>query len=73
MAEWKSNSTYATRVQNITNGGGLNGSFKLDSTTVIDDNAIDTLFGGAGDLDLFYIGKRDKLEDWVNGETRYRL
>jgi len=72
MAEWRSDATYATRVQHVTSGGGLNGSFKLDSTTINDDGVLDTLFGGL-ETDLFYDGRRDRIEDWFNLEDRIRL
>ena len=44
--EWTSGNNYTTRVNNIRNGGGLNGSNTLSvGTDVFDDEAVDRLFG----------------------------
>ncbi|WP_422928452.1 beta strand repeat-containing protein [Singulisphaera sp. PoT] len=44
LAEWASTSSnYATRIGHILNGGGLNGSTRLTSSTVLNDAAIDVL------------------------------
>jgi len=51
LNEWKrSDLTCLDRIDNLngTVSGGLNGSFDLNSTTVIDDHVADTLLGGAG-------------------------
>jgi streptogramin lyase len=66
-AEWTSSNNYATRVSNITSGGGANGSFTLDDTTVIDDGLVDLLYGGGGS-DWFRIGTGDKVKDKTSGE-----
>ena len=55
MAEWASNNNYATRIANLANGGGLNGTTRLDLTNVFDDGAVDTLRGRLG-LDWFFCG-----------------
>ena len=67
LAEWTSNNSYSTRINNLRNGGGANGPFVLDGTTVVDDFAADTLWGQGGQ-DWFLIGSRDKLKDRASGE-----
>jgi len=54
-------------VNNIRNGGGANGAFVLDDTTVIDDGLKDTLWGDGG-LDWFLFGTGDKLKDKAANE-----
>ena len=59
MGEWTSARLYGERVQQL--AGGLGGLPKLDSSTVLDDAAIDSLLGGP-DLDWFFaIARPDKL------------
>ena len=51
LAEWTSGRSFATRVANLRGTGSgtrLNGSTFLDSTTVLNDNAVDQLFGSNG-------------------------
>jgi hypothetical protein len=75
MAEWTSANTYATRIANLLNGGGANGTTTLNTTTVQNDaNAADTLNGSAAapnnsDLDWFFQSANDVL-DAINGEVR---
>jgi hypothetical protein len=59
MAEWDSSDSYSTRVNKISNGGGLNGSYVLNSTTVFDDGMPDYLYGGAG-LDWYFAHTKEK-------------
>ena len=68
LSEWQSTTDdYATRIGKIKNGGGSNGTFELDwLTTVIDDNAVDTLLGHAGN-DWFLEGTNDH-SDAQSGE-----
>jgi len=47
LAEWTSSNSYSTRVNNLRSGGGANGAFALNGTTVIDDGAADTLWDKA--------------------------
>jgi hypothetical protein len=60
LAEWSRNDeTYAVRVSHITGApGGVNGSNVLTGTTLIDDAAIDALYGTDG-ADLFFLGAQD--------------
>jgi uncharacterized repeat protein (TIGR01451 family) len=67
LAEWTSSNSYTTRVNNIRSGGGQNGVFTLDDTTVIDDGLKDTLWGNSG-LDWFLFGDGDKLKDKAANE-----
>ena len=64
LAEWQSTTdNYATRINFIKNGGGLNGTNVLNlGTTVIDDLAANVLTG-AGGSDWFFKGTNDTLTD----------
>jgi Ca2+-binding RTX toxin-like protein len=64
MDEWKrTNADYATRVAHLRDGGGLNGSFRLKSTTIKGDgSAVDQLMGNE-DLDWFLASAEDILLD----------
>jgi hypothetical protein len=54
MSEWtRTDETYAVRVSNIMNGGGINGAFVLNTTTVSGNGGGNTLDGGPGQ-DLFF-------------------
>src|SRR2546421_232444 len=55
LAEWsRTDKTYAQRITDLRNGGGLNGSVKLDDSSLIADAAVDTANGGGGN-DLFFL------------------
>jgi Ca2+-binding RTX toxin-like protein len=73
LREWqRTDKTYAQRIGDLKNGGGLNGSNKLiRGTKVHDDVATDTLTGGTG-LDWFFAnlgpgGILDHITDRNNG------
>jgi hypothetical protein len=73
MAEWDSSDSYSTRINKISKGGGLNGAYVLNSTTVFDNGKTDLLYGGAG-LDWFFAhtrGKKnaDTISNLSSGET----
>jgi hypothetical protein len=71
IAEWdRADVSYATRVGQLNGslGGGLNGPYLLNGTTVFDDNTTDALYGGAG-LDWFFAHLSGKNKDKVNGQT----
>ena len=62
LNEWASANNYATRISNILSGGGLAGlGYALNSTTVIDDGAVNTLTGptGGGAARNWFIRKND--------------
>jgi Ca2+-binding RTX toxin-like protein len=66
MAGWDSSDSYSTRYAFITGGGGLNGSYVLNATTVHNDFANDTMTGGAG-RDWFFASLGDTITDAVTG------
>ena len=69
MNEWtRTDVDYATRIAQLngSQSGGTNGAFLLNATTVHDDGAANTLFGGL-DLDWFFVGLNDKT-DQLKGE-----
>jgi hypothetical protein len=68
MAEWDSTDSYSTRIKKLSSGGGLNGSYVLNSTTVSDNGAVDLLYGGAG-MDWFFAHTAGKNSDKVYNRT----
>jgi hypothetical protein len=69
LAEWASTDGYSTRINDITTGGGLNNSYMLNSSTVIDDLATNNLSdAGTSTGDWFVVNPRDKVTIH-NGET----
>jgi Ca2+-binding RTX toxin-like protein len=60
LAEWSSSDTYSTRLARLAGGGGLNGSYVLNTGTVHDNGLADTLSGGPG-MDWFFAGMMDVL------------
>jgi Ca2+-binding RTX toxin-like protein len=75
LSEWaRTDADYATRVSHLRgqSGGGLNGAYLLDSTTILDDAAIDQLYGETG-VDLFFTSTQDNANDLAAGETEVEL
>jgi Ca2+-binding RTX toxin-like protein len=75
MAEWgRTDADYTTRVNHLFGslGGGLNGGYFLNTTTVHDEAAVDQLYGEAG-IDWFFAttsgGNKDRVNDAVTGEV----
>jgi autotransporter-associated beta strand protein len=72
LNEWKrTDAGYTTRVNHIRNGGGFNGSIKLNTTTTGSGaGVVDTLTGGSN-TDLFYsaVPPGDIITDKVSGEV----
>src|SRR5207248_2532964 len=75
LAEWSQTGvSYTTRVSHLLGKtkGGLNGSIFLNTSTVLDDAAIDVLMGGSG-MDWFFAKQRGTTKDTVSdrgkGET----
>jgi Ca2+-binding RTX toxin-like protein len=63
LAEWTARRPFSTRINNLTNGGGLNGSFVLKRNVTVRDDAVrDVLFGGAGS-DWFLDFATDSVSD----------
>lgn len=62
MAEWTSNHSNADRVNNLKNGSGvaaeLNGTTFLNSSSLINDGAVDSLYYNAGDWQLRFSNDR---------------
>lgn len=65
--EWISGNSYATRVANLTNGGGANGSTKLNSSTVKNDSSAADRLTGNSELDWFFQSTSDLLVDFNAG------
>ncbi|MFM7161446.1 MAG: calcium-binding protein, partial [Planctomycetaceae bacterium] len=70
VAEWASAGGYATRIANLKGGGGLNGAYRLSSTTLLTDTSttVDTL-RGEDDLDWFWSFAGDSIVDLNLGGT----
>ncbi len=79
MKEWiRTDSTFATRVNRLKNGGGLNLGYVLTDLTVHDDHAEDILTGCEGnDWFLFNSdgdgGAKDKVTDLATFEATHAL
>ena len=51
LTEWTSSRSFAQRIANLKSTGTgpkANGTYLLNSSSLIDDNAVDTLFGSSG-------------------------
>lgn len=71
--EWnRATATYTTRVNDLMHGGGLNGSYVLNSKTVFDDHALDILVGNRG-LDWFIFSTGDLILDQAAGEIATKV
>jgi hypothetical protein len=70
MAEWtRTDETYDQRVANLLNGGGLNGSYVLNNSTVTGNGGGNVLLGGSG-LNLYFGNPDLDVNDWdPNTET----
>jgi uncharacterized repeat protein (TIGR01451 family) len=66
--EWTSTDSYATRVHDLQFGGGLNGSYAFNSSTLINNSTGSILFGGSGN-DWFIDGNNDWLLNRRAAET----
>jgi hypothetical protein len=62
MAEWTRELAYSLRIDHISvSGSGFNDGYMLNSDTVKDDFAVDTLYGDAGQ-DWFLVGTGDLVK-----------
>ena len=70
LSEWASADLYATRITKL-RAGTIPGGYKLDATTVVNDNLIDVLTGGL-DQDWFitHTSTPDNVTDKDGSETR---
>ncbi len=66
-AEWASSRSYAERLANLRNGVGVDGAYQLSTTTLLDDNAVDSLSGAQGQ-DWFWVFTND-ITDEKGNET----
>jgi hypothetical protein len=67
MLQWRAiGVTYAERIARLKGLGGLNGTNYLDASTVLDDHAVDELWGDAG-IDWFWTAPGD-IVDARDGE-----
>ncbi|MFN0040373.1 MAG: hypothetical protein ACKVP2_12745, partial [Burkholderiales bacterium] len=62
MREWTQDDCYGTRVDHLKNGGGLNGTVRLNACTVQADDSVDRLTGAAG-KDWIFADCGDKVTD----------
>ncbi len=67
MAEWTSAKSYATRVANLSKGGGANGSTKLNSASVQNDSSAADQLNGNSETDWFFQSAGDILVDFNAG------
>lgn len=65
--EWSGSSSYTTRINHLTKGGGLNGSTLIASTKITKDNLADVLNGSTG-YDLYAYEKPDVLTGKISSE-----
>ncbi len=79
MLEWtRTNVAYSTRLSRLRDGaaGGLNGTSRLNTTTVQNDAQVDQLFGESG-TDWFFVSNNattgDRLRDRSSSETATNL
>jgi uncharacterized repeat protein (TIGR01451 family) len=70
MKEWgRTDISYAARISDLQNGGGLNGSFVLNNTTLsVHSGATDQLFNGSKGSDWFLLSPGDQ-DNAAAGET----
>jgi Ca2+-binding RTX toxin-like protein len=67
--EWQQATSLQARIDHLMGAaGGLNGSFAIKSTTVVNDAQVDSLFG-EGDLDWFWTAAAE-VKDLAAGERR---
>ena len=64
MSEWTSGNSYATRVANLTNGGGANGTTKLNNASIQNDASAADELSGNSEMDWFFQSNGDVLIDF---------
>jgi Ca2+-binding RTX toxin-like protein len=67
LAEWQSSKTYAQRISDLKNGGGLNGTNRLVLNTTVHGGGADIL-KGKGPNDWFFEFPGDTILGFVPGE-----
>jgi uncharacterized delta-60 repeat protein len=73
MAEWTSADSYATRVNDLVNGGGLNGATTLSPDDTVQPNGGSSVLDGGGGQDLFFDGASDRITGQHDNETVFSL
>jgi hypothetical protein len=68
FAEWTRTDGLQQRMYNLRNGGGRNGQYVLNTTTVQTANAHDALSGGTG-FDWFWAGPSDTISNRHSGDV----
>jgi hypothetical protein len=62
LAEWvRPDATYQQRVDHIRNGGGLNGTVKLNASTLTNDSGAADIIRAGSALDLIFLNSEDLL------------
>jgi hypothetical protein len=71
LDEWKrTDKNYSQRVSHIINGGGLNGSVKLNASNIFSSPGLKDSLTGGSNTDLFFAAvPGDLITDKVSGET----
>jgi len=67
MAEWTSAKSSAMRVANLFNGGGANGTTKLNSTNLQNDSSAADRLTGSTEIDWFFQSNPDSIVDFKAG------
>jgi hypothetical protein len=68
--EWsRQDADFPTRIRHLRLGGGLNGGYLLNTSTVFDDGVADTLTGGPG-FDWFWANANQDHTDLTPGEDQ---
>lgn len=65
--EWVSSTSHPSRVTHLLNGGGLNGTTKLNSSTIKNDSSAADFLTGDSELDWFFQSAGDVLVDFNAG------
>ncbi len=65
--EWVSANSYSLRVSHLLTGGGLNGTTKLNSSTITNDSSAADSLTGNSELDWFFQSANDILVDFNAG------
>jgi Ca2+-binding RTX toxin-like protein len=64
LAEWTSNNCFDRRITHIRNGTGLAAGYALKASTVLDDDAVDELWGDDGHNWFLNFSNHDKVKDF---------
>ncbi|HEV3006887.1 MAG TPA: Ig-like domain-containing protein [Pirellulales bacterium] len=78
MAEWDSADSYATRINDLLNGGGLNvvngSAVLLNTSTVVSDKKANVLVGSTTASDWFFASTVDKVSNYNSAtETKTKI